>query len=121
MLSLRVNEKGLIYLDAEKMNAIFDCVYGISDGLNKNTKKLLKEEEFKDFIKLLLTMQNYNYCYRFEETAKLFPLFEFTVGPMEVNSEGTTLWLALGLAIKELYGLRRSTLQGLLKEVKVRK
>ena len=31
------------------------------------------------------------------------------------------MWLALGLAIKELYGLRSSTLESLLKKITVRK
>ena len=120
-MSIRINEKGLFYLDAEIMTAIFDCVYGIDGGLEKNTKRLLKDSSFKDFIKLLLTFQDFNYRYRFEETAKLFSLFESTVGPMNRNSDGTILWLALGLAIKELYGFRRETLKGLLKSVNIRK
>ena len=66
-------------------------------------------------------MQKYNYWYRSSEYVQLFPLFEGTAGPMERNSEGTDKWLALGLAIKELYGLRLSTLESLLKMVTVRK
>ena len=85
------------------MTAIFDCVYGIDDGLTSHTKKLLKEQSFKDFIKLLLSFQEYNYHHRLEQTVKLFPLFEMTVGPMNRNSDGTPLWLALGLAIEEVY------------------
>lgn len=84
------------------------------------TIKLLKEKSFEDFVKLLLIYQNFNYWHRFEQVAELFPLFEETVGPMERNSDGTTLWLAMGLAIKEIYGLRRGTLKELLNCVKVR-
>lgn len=40
---------------------------------------------------------------------------------MERNSEGTELWLALGLAIKELYGMRQATLRKVLQQVTVRK
>lgn len=121
ILPLRVNDRGLVYLNAEIMTAIFDCVYGIGDGLTSQTKKLLKEQSFKDFIKLLLSFQQYNYRHRSEETRKLFPLFEMTVGPMEQNSDGTTLWLAMGLAIKEVYGIRRETLRELLEKVNIRK
>jgi hypothetical protein len=66
-------------------------------------------------------MQNYNHWYRHSAYWPLFPLFEGTVGPMEKNSEGTDMWLALGLAIKDLYGLRLSTLESLLKKITVRK
>ncbi|RFU61974.1 hypothetical protein [Peribacillus glennii] len=116
-----INDKGLIYLNETTMTAIFDCVYGINDYLKPETKQLLNEKMFQDFVNLLLVQQNYNYWYRQGIAAELFSLFESTVGPMERNSDGTILWLALGLAIKELYGLRYSTLKELLKKVNVRK
>lgn len=118
---MKISDKGLIYLDEKTMTAIFDCVYGINDHLRPETKQLMNEKMFCDFVKLLIEQQNFNYRYRQENTAELFSLFESTVGPMERNSDGTILWLALGLAIKELYGLRNSTFKGLLKNVKVRK
>lgn len=103
------------------MTAIFDCVYGINDYLEPETMQLLNDEMFQKFINLLLVHSDFNYRYRQGETAELFPLFESTVGPMEGNSDGTILWLALGLAIKELYGLRNSTLKEFLKKVNIRK
>ena len=121
MMSLKYNEKGLYILDEYTMTAIFDCVYGMHDFLEPKTKQLLKDKQFKDFIHLLLTIREYNYRYRYCETVNLFPVFEVTVGPMETNSEGTAFWLALGLAIKEIYGLRRETLKELLGLVKIRK
>lgn len=120
-MSLRFTDRGLIYLDAEAMTAIFDCVYGIDGDLTVQTRRLLNEQGFEDFVKLLLSFQNYNYRYRVEQTIELFSLFEATVGPMERNSDGTTLWLALGLAIKDVYGLRRETLKVLLDKIKIRK
>ncbi|WP_144460889.1 hypothetical protein [Siminovitchia fortis] len=115
------NEKGLVYLDDKMMNALFDCVYGLDGCSSSQTKEFLKEDWFKDFIRMLFTMQEFNYRYRYEQISGLFPLFEETVGPMEVNSDGTALWLALGLAIKELYGFRKKTLKDLLEKVKVKK
>ncbi|MBU9711575.1 hypothetical protein [Evansella tamaricis] len=120
-MAIRTNDNGLVYLNSRTMTAIFDCVYGINDHLEPETKKLLQEDMFHSFIKMLLAQQDFNYRYRFSQTAYLFPLFEATVGPMETNSDGTTLWLAMGLAIKELYGLRRETLKGLLEKIKLRK
>lgn len=120
-MSIRVNEKGLIYLDEETMTAIFDCVYGMDDGLCSSTKHLLWEPKFRDFVKALNGVQEYNYRYRVDQVVDLFPIFDSTIGPFEFNSEGTTLWLSMGLAIKELYGFKRSTLEELLKLVKVKK
>ena len=121
MMSLKYNEKGLYILDEYTMTAIFDCVYGMHDFLEPNTKLLLRDKQFKDFFHVLLMMREYNYRYRYYETVKLFPTFEATVGPMERNSEGTAFWLALGLAIKELYGFTRAMLKELLGLVKIRK
>lgn len=120
-MHFRLNDKGLIYLDKTILNAIFDCVFDIHDGLQPGTLKLLADQQFGEFMKLLKTFQDYNYHYRFEQTSELFPLFDSTVGPMERNSEGTILWLALGLAIKELYGMRKDTFKGLLANLEIKK
>ncbi|WP_210367732.1 DUF1643 domain-containing protein [Bacillus sp. REN3] len=115
----RLNEKGLPYLDGKLLNLIFDLVYEQSDL--KGARNLPKDEKLIYFLKALKNLQEYNYRCRFEQTSELFPLFEETIGPFEMNSEGTTLWLALGLALKELYGFRNHTLRSLLKQVNIRK
>jgi hypothetical protein len=120
-MSIAVNEKGIVYLNSRTMNAIFDCVYGIQDGLHPNTRALLKEEMLSDLVKLLNQIQGFNYNYRQNQACELLSIFEYTVGPMQSNSDGPIIWCALGLAIKELYGLKRDTLTELLKLVKVRK
>jgi len=116
-LHIKENEAGLIYIDEEIIQAIFSCVYGLNEKDSK-TKKLLKNEKFNDFMHMLLLMQEYNYRYRFSQFEELFPLFEETVGPMERNSEGTSYWLAMGLALKDLYGFRNRTLKSLLIKLK---
>jgi hypothetical protein len=122
VLLIKLNDKELPNLDSQIMTAIFDCVYGINDYLDTNTKRLLKEKIFTDFIMVLLAHQQFNYWYRPDVTRELFPIFESTVGPMVRHSEdGTVLWLALGLAIKELYGINGEKLKGLLKTIKSRK
>jgi len=111
---MKRNERALPMLDRELLNIIFDHVY------NKDPEEIA-DKELRDFIKLLLAMQHYNHWYRSDEYMQLAQMFEATVGPMETNTEGTDMWLALGLAIKELYGLRLSTLESLLKKVTVQK
>ena len=103
------------------MNAIFDCVYGINEHLSKTTKQLLKDGQFKDFVNLLNQLQEYNYRHRSKQACELSSLFEATVGPMQNNSDGPVIWFSLGLAIKELYGMRRNTLRELLQFVTIRK
>ena len=120
-MGIRKNDKGLPYLDRKMMTAIFDCVYGTEGKLKTSTQKLLEDPFVKDFLQLLIMNQNFNYYHRQSACHELFWIFEKTVGPMERNSDGTTYWLALGLSIKELYGMRNATLEELLKQVKVSK
>lgn len=107
------NKRELPILDQKLLDLIFDGVYG------QEFEQPL-DEPVKDLLAVLYTLQGYNYRYRQGVCFDLYPIFKETVGPME-QSEGTVLWLALGLAIKELYGMRNSTLKGLLAKVTVRK
>lgn len=111
---MKTNDRELPHLDRQNLNSIFEGVYGVD-------LVQITDEQFRDFLDMLYTLQHYNYRYRPNATAGLLPLFEKTVGPMELNSEGTKLWLALGLAIKELYGMRNSTLKGVLGQITARK
>lgn len=119
--ALKVNKENLPVLNAKTMTAIFDCVYGIEGTHKKETAKLLEDDFFRCFIDMLISIQKFNYGFRPDNLYDLFPLFERTVGPMETNSDGTVLWLAMGLAIKETYGMRNETLENLLKLVNVKK
>jgi hypothetical protein len=111
---MKRNERSLPILDEDVLNIIFEHVY-------EKDAESIADKELRDFVDLLLSIQQYNYWYRSSEYHQFFPLFEATVGPIERNSEGTSMWLALGLAIKELYGFRIATLESLLKKVTVRK
>ena len=61
------------------------------------------DEKMNEFLTALLAMQSFNYKCRPDDVRELFFLMENDFS-FERNSEGTTLWLALALAIKELYG-----------------
>ncbi|MGE6487456.1 hypothetical protein [Paenisporosarcina sp. NPDC076898] len=119
---MNTNDKGLPYLTKELLNEIFENVY---EYPKKSLKTSMTEENGRnqqsDFISVIKNLQEYNVRYRLEQTNELFPLFERTVGPMETNSDGTTYWLAMGLAIKDLYGMRKSTLEQLLNQITIRK
>ncbi|MEX3623291.1 hypothetical protein [Viridibacillus arvi] len=117
---MNYNDRGLPILNEVIATAIFDCVYGI-ENVSSETTKLLKDENFKLFIMALNAQQEFNYHVRAEQACELYTIFEETVGPMESNSDGPIIWMALGLAIKELYGMRRSTLKEVMKMVEIRK
>lgn len=110
---VRQNDRQLPYLDRETLDIIFDNVY-------RDSHKNIKTAELHDLVTVLQQMQEYNYCYRTEMSWRIYPLLRDFM-EFEINSEGTTLWLALCLVIKELYGMRDSTLQAIMKEVTVRK
>lgn len=111
---MKYNDRELPYLDQPLLDQIFDGVYGLDLAQ-------IEDEALRDFLDMLYTLQAYNHRYRPQACSALFSLFEETVGSVERNSEGTAQWLALGLAVKDLYGMRSSTLRTLLTWVTARK
>ncbi len=105
----------LPYLNSERLDIIFERVYELKDE-----DKPFNEERLNGFLAMIKEMQHFNHWYRPDDARELFdlmdPIFNF-----ERNSEGTTMWLALILAIGELYGFSDQKLLGVMKQVKVRK
>jgi hypothetical protein len=114
----RIMKKNLPYLNQERLNIIFDHVYDIVHL--QESEQYFDDEKLNHLLDTLKSMQSFNYHYRPDDTRYLFgllnPLFNF-----ERNSEGTTLWLSLILAIKELYGFSEKKLCSVLKQVSIRK
>lgn len=110
---MKRNDRSLPFLDEKLINIIFENVYGISPE-----EKL--DEELSDFMKLLGSMQGYNYRYRNDMLRRVYCVISKVI-EFEINSEGTSIWLALCLAIKELYGMTDRTLLNIMRQVKVRK
>jgi hypothetical protein len=110
----------LPYLDQKRLNTIFDHVY--DDVVDKNVIKLsFEDEKFYDFFEMLKSMQLFNYRHRCSDTHDLFLLLHPDVFDFEINSEGTTVWLSLILAIKDLYGFSDKKLVSVIKQVTVRR
>jgi len=120
MQQRRLTSAGLPWLDAEVLDTILDCVYGITSQVQAS-RPLLREPVIADLIAVLQAMQTYNARWRGEALVQLLPVLEESLGAMEPNSEGTTRWLALALALRDLYGIRNQTLGDLLKSTTVRK
>jgi len=108
-------KKDLPYLNQERLDIIFERVYELKDE-----DKPFHEDRLNGFLVMIKAMQHFNHWYRPEDTRDLFDLMD-PVFNFERNSEGTTMWLALILAIGELYGFSDQKLLEVMKQVKVRK
>lgn len=83
-------------LDQELLTKIFDAIY---IGYKKTS-----DERIDALIETLYAMRKFNHHYRQDDTRRLFDLLDAQFN-FERNSEGTTIWLALILAVQELYSL----------------
>jgi hypothetical protein len=108
---MRPNTTDLPYLDPTLLKTIFANLEGNEEGLAK-----IKSRQVRDFIEMLLAIQKYNVKHRSHQIQKLFPMVDEETGPFEPDKESTVLWVALVLAIKELYGMRTETLKTVLKK-----
>lgn len=109
----QVNERGLPILDGERLHTLFSGLFNdlsTLDGIN--------DQAFRDFVPVLLDIATYNYKHRTKQVLQLFQLVEEAWGYLTTNSDGTLMQLGLALAIKELYGMRLSTLKQLLSQMR---
>jgi hypothetical protein len=106
------------YLNQERLNIIFDHVYDIA-GVNGGEQRF-DEEKLSHLLETLKSMQSLNYYHRPDDTRELFGLTD-GIFNFERNSDGTTLWLSLILAIKELYGFSDRKLVTVIKQTGIRK
>lgn len=109
--SLRFNDRGLPWLDREMVNRILSrvtCGFMPQDSTTPCTDK-----QIRDFLQTLTTMQHYNYRYRSEAIMEMkdtiLPLI-----PETANTDVIRMWLALALALKDLYHMRRAKLAEIL-------
>lgn len=111
-------KKNLPYLNDEHLNLIFDGVYGQPASIEETGRPI--DERISDLANALYAMQRFNYHHRPNDTRRLFDLFNAQFN-FELNSEGAALWLALMLAIQELYGFTDSKLVEVIGQVTIRK
>lgn len=122
-LAVPINERGLPLLDQEALDALFSSVYQPIQRYAPETERYLavRSEQIRSWFDLLKAHQMYNLEYRNAEYTKLFPHLEEVLGPFETNSQGTSYWLALCLAIKEAYAMRMRTLGNVLGTLRERR
>lgn len=104
-------KNNLPLLDQKLLNKMFDAVY---IGYEKTS-----DERINALIDTLYAMLKFNHHFRPDDTRRLFDLFDAQFN-FERNSEGTTIWLALILAIQELYGLTDSKLVEVMRQMTLR-
>ena len=109
--------KNLPYLNNELLDMIFEHVY---DNFESMGEQKYDEEKTSQLLVTLISMRSFNYRHRPDDTRELFDLLD-NIFKFERNSEGTTLWLSLILAIKELYGFSDDKLVMVMKQVSIRK
>jgi len=68
------------------------------------------DSEDQRLLLVVRSMQEFNMKHRTDEVIALADWFD-DPGFLEWNSEGTTMWLAMALAIRELYDSTRSELR----------
>lgn len=116
-MSLNKLKASLPKLSGESLDLIFEHVYDIVEP--PGDRQPMESTKTSDLLEMLKSLQRFNYHHRPDDTRELF-------GPMskhfhfERNSDGTTLWLSLLLAIKELYGLTGKNLSLLIQSSHVR-
>ena len=113
-----MTKNNLPYLNPERLNIIFDHVYDTVGIYNSNQN--FDDEKLADFFTMLQAMQLFNYHHRHDDTRRLYFLLDGTFN-FELNSEGTTVWLALILAIQDLYRFSDEKLVSVMKQVTVSK
>lgn len=106
---LRFNNKGLPWLDRVMVGRILERA--TSGFFGENEKSFdHHDKQTEDFLQTLKTLQHYNYCYRSEQAMELYALVAPFI-PEKKNTDIVRMWLALALALKDLYRLRRDTLK----------
>lgn len=101
-------KKNLPYLNAERLEQIFAGVYNAPAPAAGEAAQT-GDERIRDLANALYALQRFNYRHRRDDTLRLFSLFAPRFN-FERNTDGPVLWLALALAIQELYGLSDSKL-----------
>ncbi|MDD2721150.1 MAG: hypothetical protein PHH47_07580 [Gallionella sp.] len=103
-----VRNQHLPDMNVEITKNIFSGVYdGKGDAKDS-------DDRIHALCNILYASQRYNYRFRQSDVKQLFPLLN-PLFHFEINSEGTTLWLSLALAIQEMYGLSDESLISLLR------
>ena len=107
-------------LDGQTLDFIFDHVYDIF-GMPGESQAPEAGKLF-DLLEILKALQGFNYHHRLNEISDLYRLVSAPLGiDPNSNSEGTTLWLAMLQAVKDLYNFSPRELMDAIGRIRVRK
>ena len=112
--------KHLPELNGTVLDFIFNHVYDIVETSSER-QALDDDSKLWDLVEVLKVVQRFNWRHRIDEA---FALHQKAVIPagleLQSNSTGSELWLAMLLAIKDLYGLNQHGLITAIKKISVR-
>jgi len=107
----------IIPLTADLLNMLFESVYGVTP----ETEQFLRQNTWaRPIFDAIIARQQWLYA----NDINRYPMYERVepiLGPFQINSDGTTLWLAMCQALQDLYRLTDDELCLALSRVSVRK
>ena len=102
-MSLSNLRSNLPVLEPALIDVLFEHVYDIA-GIEEALP--IDDEKTSDVVDLVKSLQRFNFHHRMDEAFELHRKAAIPAGfELQSNSEGSDLWLAMLLAIRELYGL----------------
>lgn len=112
--------KQLPVLDVSTLDFILSHVYDtVNRPESQDERDNGVDERHRDLLSILLALQTFNYHHRMDEVGGVLTAATRSGRRFQSNSSGTELWLALLLAIKELFGLNDGELTALLRKTTV--
>jgi len=118
-MSLTKLRTSLPALNGESLDFIFDHVYEMSGILGEGERE--KDCKLASLLGILKGLQRFNYDHRLDDAFELHQKAVVASGlELQSNSDGSVLWLAMLLAIKELYGLSNSGLIKTIRQISIR-
>ena len=118
-MSLKNLRISLPILNGESLDIIFERVYEIAGSPFEG--KTVDCSKLQCLLEILQGLQKYIYKHRMDDA---FDLHQKAVIPsgleLQSNSSGSELWLAMLLAVKEVYGLSNSSLTKVIRQISVR-
>jgi hypothetical protein len=119
-MSTSVIKDSLPELDRQTLDFIFDHVYDICGMPGESQAP--EVGKLSDLLEILKALQGFNYRHRLDDACDLYPLVGGPLGlDCNCNSEGYFLWLAMLLAIDDLYELNDAGLTQAVHRISVRK
>ena len=112
-------KKNLPALNGVTLDFVFDHVYAVATPNEERHLKQNHGEKVEDLLRVLMALQEFNYRHRMDQVSDVLDAATRAGRRFQSNSTGTELWLALLLALQELYGLSNHELERVVKQISI--